>query len=329
MKIQRRRFLHQAAGVAALPALSRIARAQTYPTRSITMNVAFAAGGALDTTGRILAERMRVSLGQRIIIENVTGAAGSIGVGRVARAPADGYTVSIGSVSTHVFNGAIYALPYDVLMNFEPIALVATNPMLIVAKKAMPANNLKDFIAWLKANPGRASQGTFGAGSVGHIVGIFFQNTTGTRYQFVPYRGGPPAMQDLVAGQIDMMIDNPVTSLPQIRAGGIKGYVVTAKNRLAQAPEIPTADEAGLPGLYVTNWQALFVPKGTPKDVVAKLNAAVVEALADPAVRNRISDQGFEIPPPEQQTPEWLAVLHKAEIEKWWPIIKAANIKGE
>ncbi len=293
------------------------------------MSVAFAAGGALDSTGRILAERMRASLGQPITIENVTGAAGSIGVGRVARAPPDGYTLSIGSVSTHVFNGAIYALPYHVMADFEPVALLATNPMLIVARKGMPADDLNGLIAWLKTNPGKASQGTFGAGSVGHIVGIFFQNITGTRYPFVPYRGGPPAMQDLLAGQIDMMIDNPVTSLPQIRAGGIKAYVVTSKDRLAKAPEIPTADEAGVPSLHVTNWQALFVPKGTPKMVVAKLNAAVVDALADPAVRQRISDQGFEVPPRAQQTPEALAAFQKAEIEKWWPIIKAAGIKAE
>ena len=309
--------------------LTGSAGAQPYPSRQITINVAFAAGGALDTTGRILAERMRLSLGQPVIIENVTGAAGSIGVGRVARAPADGYTLSIGSISTHVFNGAIYALPYDVLADFAPVALVATNPMLIVARKDMPADNLKELIAWLKANPGKASQGTFGAGSVGHIVGLFFQQMTGTRYSFVPYRGGPPAMQDLVSGQIDMMIDNPVTSLPQLRAGGIKAYVATTKHRLTLAPDIPTADEAGLPGLDVTNWQALFVPKGTPRDVVAKLNAAVVEALADPAVRNRITDQGFEIPPREQQTPEALGALHKAEIAKWWPVIKAAAIGRE
>ena len=237
--------------------------------------------------------------------------------------------LSIGSVSTHVFNGAIYALPYDVLADFEPVALLATNPMLIVARNGMPAHDLKELIAWLKANPGKASQGTFGAGSVGHIVGIFFQSMTGTRYPFVPYRGSALAMQDLLAGQIDMMIDTPVTSLPQIRAGAIKAYVVTSKDRWATAPEIPTADEAGLPALHFTGWQALFVPKGTPKDVVAKLNAAVVDALADPAVRRRIADQGFEIPPRAQQTPEALGALHKAEIEKWWPLIKAANIKGE
>jgi tripartite-type tricarboxylate transporter receptor subunit TctC len=329
MKILRRNFLGLAAGTAALPALARIALAQTYPSRPVTLVVPFAAGGPTDTIARIMSERLHQYLGQTVIIENVTGAAGSIGVGRVAHAAHDGYTIGIGHWSTHVVNGAIYQLNYDLLNDFDPIALIATNPQLIIAKKAMPANDLKELIAWLKSNPDKATQGTAGAGSASHVAGVYFQKDTGTRFQFVPYRGAGPAMQDLVAGQIDLMIDQAANSLPQVRNGSVKAYAVTAKSRLPSAPDIPTVDEAGLPGFYIAVWHALWVPKGTSKDIIARLNAAVVEALADPNVRRRLEELGQEIPPREQQTPDALFAHHKAEIEKWWPIIRAANIKGE
>ena len=306
-----------------------IALAQTYPSRPVTMVVPYAAGGPTDVIGRIVAEGMRASLGQPIIIENVGGAQGSIGVGRVARAVADGYTLSIGDWSTHVVNGAIYALQYDTLKDFEPIALLVSNPYLVVARKTMPANDLKGLIAWLKANPGNALVGTAGVGGPPHLGGVLLQNATATRLQFVPYRGGGPYMQDLVAGQIDMVIDNPANALPQVRAGTIKAYAVTAKSRMAAAPDIPTVDEAGLPGLYFSNWKALWAPARTPKDVIAKLNGAAMAALADKTVRARLADLGQEIYPRDQQKPEALAAFQKAEIEKWWPIIKAANIKGE
>jgi tripartite-type tricarboxylate transporter receptor subunit TctC len=270
---------------------------------------------------------MRWSLGQTIIIENVGGAGGSIGVGRVARAAPDGYTLDIGQWDTHVANGATYPLSYDLQNGFEPIALISSNPLLILTKKAMPADDLKGLIAWLKANPDKASAAVPTAGS--HVAGILFQKETGTRFQFVPYRGGGPAMQDLVAGQIDMLIVQAAVALPQVRAGTIKAFAATAKSRFAAAPSIPTVDEAGLPGLHISGWFGLYAPKGTPRAVIDKLNAAVVDALADATVRARLADIGQEIPPREQQTPEALGAFTKAEIEKWWPIIKAANIKGE
>jgi tripartite-type tricarboxylate transporter receptor subunit TctC len=328
MTFRRRQFLQLAAGAAALPVVSRVARAQAYPSRPITAVVAFAAGGSGDTIARILAEHMRKTLGQTIVIENVGGAAGSIGVGRVARAPADGYTIVFGNWPTHVLNGAIYSLPYHVLNDFEPVAMLATESIVIVGKKALPPNNLKELIAWLKANPDKASAGTTGAGGVGHVIGVFFQKETGTQFQFVPYRGLAPAMQDLVAGQIDIMFDTSANSLPQVRAGTVKVYAIASRERLASAPQIPTAHEAGLPGFYASNWRGLWAPKGTPKDVIAKLNEATVLALADPDVRKRFADLGQEIPPREQQTPEALASHHKAEIERWWPVIKAAKIKA-
>jgi tripartite-type tricarboxylate transporter receptor subunit TctC len=305
------------------------ADAQTYPSRPITMVVPYSAGGPTDTIARNMAERLRGPLGQIIVVENVTGAAGTIGVGKVARAAADGYTISIGHWGTHVVNPAIYALQYDALKDFEPVAMIATNPQLIVAKKAMPAQDLQGLIAWLKANSATATQGTAGHGSASHISGVYFQNITGARFQFVPYRGAGPAMQDLVAGQVDLMIDQAANSLPQVRAGTIKAYAVTDKVRLAAAPDIPTVDEAGVPGLHISIWHALWMPKGTPKDIIAKLNAAVVEALADAGTRQRLAQLGQEIPPPQEQSPQALFAHHKAEIDKWWPIIKAANIKAE
>jgi tripartite-type tricarboxylate transporter receptor subunit TctC len=325
----RRQFLHLVARAAALPAVSRVAWAQNYPARPITMIVPFPAGGPTDTIARIVAEGMRVSLRQPIIIENVTGAGGTIGVGRVARAVPDGYTLSVGFLGTHVLNGAIYRLQYDVLKDFEPVALLASNPQLIVAKNALPAKSLNELIAWLQANPGKASQGTAGVGSPAHVSGAYFQKETGTRFQFIPYRGAAPAMQDLVAGQIDLMFDQAVNSLPHVRGGKIKAYAVTAKTRLVSAPEIPTVDEAGLRGFYISIWSGMWAPKGTPKDVVAKLNAAVVDALAHPTVRRQLADLGQEVPPRGQQTPEALGTFQRAEMEKWWPIIKTAGIKAE
>jgi tripartite-type tricarboxylate transporter receptor subunit TctC len=329
MKRPRRQFLHLAACAAALPAVSRIAGAQTYPSRPITIVVGAGAGGPTDTIGRIITERMRATLGQTIVIENNGAAAGSIAHGRAARAAPDGYTLSLGHWGTHVVNGAVYTLAYDVLKDFEPVALISRNPYLVVARRDLPANDLNDLVTWLKANPGKVTQGTSGAGSPGHIGGVLLQSILGTQWQFIPYRGANPVMQDLVAGQFDWTFTTPDQGLPQIGAGRIKVYAVTAKSRLAVAPNIPTTDEAGLPGFYLSYWHGLWAPRGTPKDVIARLNAAVVDALADPAVRSRLAELGQEVFPREQQTPDGLGRLQKAEIEKWWPMIKAANIKAE
>jgi tripartite-type tricarboxylate transporter receptor subunit TctC len=329
MKLPRRQFLHLAAGVAVLPAVSRVAKAQTYPSRPITLIVPFAPGGLTDVIARLLAEGMRTPLAQAVIVENVGGASGSIGAGRVARAAPDGYTLVVGIWNTHVANGAIYALPYQVVQDFEPISLLADAPLLLLANKAVPANDLKEFIAWLKANPDKASMGTVGAGSPGHLLGLLLQKQTGTRFGLVAYRGAGAIIQDLVAGQIETTIINPATSLSHVRAGSIKAFAVTAKNRLAAAPDIPSMDEAGLPGFYFSLWAGLFAPRGTPKDIISKLNAAVVSTLDDPTRRWKLAAQGFEFPPREQQTPEALGRYQKAEIEKWWPIIKAAGIKAE
>jgi tripartite-type tricarboxylate transporter receptor subunit TctC len=328
MKLSRRQSLHLAAGAAALPAISRVAQAQSYPTRPITVVVPYAAGGASDVIARLVAQRMKAPLGQPVIIENVTGAGGSIAVGRVARAAADGYTLSEGQNGSHVMNGATYRLPYDLLNDFEPIALLAFAPVLLLAKKAVPADDLKGLIAWLTANPDKAIMGHSGNGGIGHVAGVRFQIETGTRFRFVPYRGAAATLQDLVAGQIDLQFGD-TTSVTQVRTGRVKAYAITAPAPLASAPDIPTVDRAGLPGFYVSVWNALWAPKRTPQNIIAKLNAAVVEALADPGVRARLADLDQEIFPREQQTPEALGALQKAEIEKWWPIIKAANIKGE
>jgi tripartite-type tricarboxylate transporter receptor subunit TctC len=303
------------------------ASAQTYPFRAVTLIVPVSAGGPTDTIARTLAERMKDSLGQPVVVENVTGAAGNIGVGRVARAAPDGYTIGIGLTSTHVFNGAIYPLPFDLVNDFEPIALVATNPQLIVSKNAVPAKNMRELIAWLKANPDTATMATIGPGSPAHIAGILFQEITGTRFQFVPYRGGAPGMQDLLGGHIDLMIPQPSLALQHIQAGLIRAYAVTSSTHLSSAPQIPTTDEAGAPGLHIAIWHGLWAPKGTPKAVIAKLNRAVSESLADPAIGERFAKMGQEIPAVEQQSPEALANYQKAEIKKWWPIIKAANLK--
>jgi tripartite-type tricarboxylate transporter receptor subunit TctC len=329
VKLLRRKFLQLAASAVALPAVARSASAQAYPSKPITIVVPFAAGGPTDTIARLLGERFRASLGQTVIVENATGAGGTIGAGRVARAAPDGYTISLGQNGSHVITGATYTnLPYDLLNDFEPLSLLCIAPFVIVAKKTVPANDLKGFIAWLKANPDR-TVGTAGQGSISHVCGLVFQNVTGTRLQFVPYRGTAPAMQDLVAGQIDMMISDPVTSMPQVRGGNIKIYGVAADTRLPSAPDVPTVDEAGLPGYHVALWHGLWMPKGTPKPIIATLNAAVVGALADPAVRGKLADLGQDIYPRERQTPEALGALQKAEVAKWWPIIKAGNIKVE
>jgi tripartite-type tricarboxylate transporter receptor subunit TctC len=324
----RRQFLHLASGAAALPVVSRVARAQAYPTRPITVIVPFAAGGGADAVVRIITERMRTFLGQTIIIENVAGASGSIGTGRVFRAAPDGYTLGAGNWGTHVANGAIYALPYDVLRDFEPVALHQIFYYILAVKKTLPANNLQELIAWLKANPDRASLGTAGVGNQTHLAGILFQNLTGTRFQHVPYRGAGPATQDLIAGQIDLLFGDP-SVVPAVRSGSVKPIAVAAKQRLPAVHDIPTAEEAGLAGFSFSNWVGIFAPKGTPKDIIGKLNSAVANALTDPVIRQRLVELGVEIPSREQQTPEGFAALQKADIEKWWPIIKAAGIKGE
>jgi tripartite-type tricarboxylate transporter receptor subunit TctC len=327
MKLPRRRFLHLAAGAAALPALPRIARAQPYPARPITMIVPFAAGGPNDGIARIMAERMQAPLGQPCTIENIDGAAGSIGTRRAARAGPDGHTISIGYWGSHVANAAIYPLDYDVVKDFEPISLLVESPLLIAASKATPASDLKEFVNWLRANPDKASAAV--PGSASHVASVFFQRETGTRFRLVPYRGAGPAIQDLAQGRIDMALFAAGAPLPHVRSGAFKAYAVSAKRRLAAAPDIPTVAEAGFPGLDATVWFGFFAPAGTPPDIIAKLNAATVEALADPNVRSRLAELALDIFPREQQTPAALAALQKAEIEKWWPIIKAANIKPE
>jgi tripartite-type tricarboxylate transporter receptor subunit TctC len=303
--------------------------AETFPDRPITIIVPAAAGGPIDTLTRIVGERMRTPLGRPIIVENIGGAAGSIAAGRAARANPDGYTLMMGIWNTHVANAGVYKLGYDVQSDFSPIGLISYSGLLIVGRNSLPATNLKELIAWLKQNPDRASVGTPGVGSVGHIGGVLFEKVTNTKFSFVPYRGLGPAMQDLIAGRIDIMFDTPATSLPQLKAGTIRAFALTADKRLPAAPDVPTVDEEGLPALHVSTWNALFAPKGLPSDVAAKLGAALREALADPTVQQRLTDIGQQVYAPAQQGPEALAALQKAELQKWLPIIDSAGIKPE
>ena len=305
------------------------ATAQVYPSRPVTIVAPFPAGGPSDVLARILSEPLRAALGQPVIIENVGGAGGNIGVGRVARAAPDGYTLIIGQWSTHVVNAVTYTLPYDVVSDFEPIALLANTPQLIIARKSFPAKDVHELIDWLKANPDKATAATVGAAGGAQVAAMYFQQATGTKFGFVPYRGGAPAMQDLVGGQVDFMFDQAANAITQVRAGAIRAYAVMSQARWHLAPDIPTIDESGVPGLHISYWHGLWAPKGTPKDIIAKLNAAVMSALAEPNVQQRYAAQGQDIWPRDQQTPEALAAHHKAEIAKWWPIIKAAHLKAE
>ena len=308
---------------------SNICKAQGYPARPITMIVPFPAGGATDTVARFLGEKMRAILGQPVVIENVAGAAGSFGVGRAVRSAADGHTLSIGTSTTHVLTGGLYALPFDLLRDLEPVIEIGSEPLLIVAKKSLPADDLKGLIAWLKANPDKASVGIAGVGATGHLTGISFQKETGTRFQFVPYRGNAPAMQDLLAEQIDFMIEPSSNFKALLGAGSVKPFAITGRTRLRSSPDIPTADEAGLPGFHASLWYGVWAPKGTPKEIIAKLNATMSQILADPQVKQRFDELGIQITPLDQQSPEALRAFQKAEAERWWPIMKASNIKAE
>jgi tripartite-type tricarboxylate transporter receptor subunit TctC len=303
------------------------ALAEKFPSHPITVIVPFSAGGPSDAMMRIMAERMKVTLGEPVLIENVTGAGGSLGVGRTVRSPPDGYTVGFGHLGTNVANGVIYKLGYDLVSDLEPVVLLPSNPMIIVSKNAVPAKSLGELLAWLKARPIPATAGTAGAGSGSHIGALYFESVAGIKLQYVPYRGTAPAMTDLIAGQIDLIVDQTSNSISQVRAGAIRAYAVTDTKRIESAPEIPTTDEAGLAGFHMTLWSGLWVPKNTPKDIVAKLNAAAVDALNDPAVRKQLENLGLQMPSRDRLSPEALGTWQKAEIAKWWPMLKAADIK--
>jgi tripartite-type tricarboxylate transporter receptor subunit TctC len=305
------------------------ALADNFPSHPITIVVPFSAGGPSDAMTRILAERMQRKLGETILIENVTGAGGSLGVGRVVRAAPDGYTIGFGHLGTHVANGAIYKLGYDLVTDLEPVVLLPSNPMIIVSKNAVPAKSLGELLAWMRARPSPPTAGTAGAGSGSHIAGLYFESVTGIKLQYVPYRGTGPALNDLVAGQIDLIVDQVSNSISQVRAGTIRGYAVTDVKRVDSANDIPTTDEAGLPGFHMTLWSGLWAPKDTPKAIVAKLNAAAVDALNDPAVRAKLENLGLQMTPADRLSPEALGALQKSEIAKWWPMLKAANVKVE
>jgi tripartite-type tricarboxylate transporter receptor subunit TctC len=325
MKLPRRKFLKLAGAFVAVAALWRVSTAESHPTRPITMVVPSAPGGPTDAMARVVAEQIRGLLGQPVIIENVTGADGSIGTLRAARAKPDGYMIELGTVSTHMLNGALYSLPYDILNDFAPIAPVAASWPFLFTRKTMPAKNLNELIVWLKANPNKASAGI--PSTFFRLATAFFQKETGTHFTLVPYRGVAPAIQDLVAGQIDLLFSTP-DALPLVGAGGIKAYAATSDARLAPAPDIPTFGEMGLP-LSFSAWFALFAPKGTPREIIDRLNAATAQALADPAVRSRLADLGMEVFPRGRQTPEALGALQKADAEKWWPLIKEFGIRAE
>jgi len=313
-------------GAIALAAMAGLAgaQAQGFPSKQITLIVPFPPGGSTDVTARIMAEKMRPILGQPVIIENVGGAGGSIAVGRLARAQPDGYTIDIGQWDTHV-GSIIYNINYDLQKDFEPVGLISVNPQLMVAKKNLQANRLNELVAWMKANPGDAKFVNQNAAAL--LTGILMEKATGTKVTYIPYRGAGPAMTDLVSGQVDLLVIQGAAALPQIRGGTIKAIANLSPQRSASMPDIPTSDETGVPGLYMSGWFGFFAPKGTPKDVIAKLNGALMQALADPAVKAKFTELGLDVATKEQQTPEGLAAFQKAEIEKWWPIIKASGIK--
>jgi tripartite-type tricarboxylate transporter receptor subunit TctC len=316
-------------GLSSAAASTIIVAAEDYPTRPITMIVPFPAGGATDTLARFLAEQMRPLLGLTVVIENTGGAAGTIGVGRAVRSPADGYTLSIGTSTTHMLTGGLYTLPFDLMKDLEPVIEIGSEPLLIVGKSSLPPDDLKGLIAWLKENPDKASVGVAGVGATGHLTGIAFQKATGTKFQFVPYRGNAPAMQDLLAGQIDFMIEPSSNFRSLLAANSVKPYAVTGHTRLPASPNIPTADEAGMSGFFASLWYGLWVPKGTPRDIIAKLNGTMTRVLADPKARKHFDDLGIQVAPIDQQSPEALREFQKAEAARWWPIIKASGIKPE
>lgn len=303
--------------------------AQAWPVKPISIVVPFSAGGPTDTLARIMSEPMRRFLGQTVVVENVTGAGGSIGVGKVVRSAPDGYTVSIGHWGTHVVNGAYYKLDYDLLRDLDPVGMFADNPQVVVSNMSVPAKDLKELVAWIKSNPDRLKFGTGGIGGASHMAGIYFMNRVGAKTEYIAYRGGAPAMAALLGGEVNVYVTQVASAVPQTRQGKIRAYMVTAKNRQAAAPEIPTADEAGMPGLYTSVWHAFWVPKGTPKDTNMKLNAAMAEAMSDPTVRKRFIDLGQEIPSGAGLSQQTLARHHKAEIDKWWPIIKEAGLRAD
>jgi tripartite-type tricarboxylate transporter receptor subunit TctC len=329
MQPHRRHILRLAAGALALPAIARTAAAESFPSRPVTIIVPFAPGALNDIVARQLSDAMGKALGQPVIIENVAGADGTIATNRVVRATPDGYTLVVGNWNTQVANGLIYSLQYDMVKDFEPVMPLPAAPMVLVAKKATPATDLKGFIAWLKANPDKASVGTAGVGSPPHMLALLFRNRTETRFSLIPYRGAGPAMQDVIAGQIDATFITVAPALPQINAGSIKAFGLTAQKRVAAAPDLPTMGESGLPDFYFSYWAGLYAPHGTPKDILRALGAAAAAAMNDPQVRQKLDAQAFETPSPDRQTPQALAELQAAELAKWGPIIKQAGLKAE